>query len=99
MSIYLNAFLMLAITVAAFVLLAKLVQALRLRRLVLPWGAGAAVPASPSRLAVEATCMLDPKRRLLLIRCDEQRVVLLTGGPADLVVTLLPAPRAADAST
>jgi hypothetical protein len=98
MSIYFNAFLMLVLTVAMFVLLAKLVQALRSRRLVLPWGAVATIPAAPTRLVVEQTCMVDGKRRLLLIRCDEQRVLLLTGGPADLVVSLLAAVQAADAT-
>jgi hypothetical protein len=91
MSIYLNAFLMLAVTVTMFVLLAKLLQAIRTQRLVLPWHVGALAPAAQSRLAIEQTCVVDGKRRLLLIRCDEQRMLLLTGGPADLVVSLLPA--------
>jgi|SRR3978361_589911 flagellar protein FliO/FliZ len=96
MSIYLNAFLMLAVTVAAFVLLAKLLQAVRSRRLALPWGTGGTTLTAPSRLAVEQTCMVDGKRRLLLIRCDEQHVLLLTGGPADLIVSLTSALQAAD---
>lgn len=93
MSIYLNAFLMLAATVTVFVLLAKLVQAIRLRGFVPPWRTGASVRpgALPARLAVEQSCMVDGKRRLLLIRCDEQRVLLLTGGPADVVLSVLPA--------
>jgi hypothetical protein len=97
MSIYLNAFLMLAVTVTAFVLLAKLLQAIRTRRLVLPWHVGALASTTPSRLAIEQTCVVDGKRRLLLIRCDEQRVLLLTGGSADLVVSLLPALQTAGA--
>jgi flagellar protein FliO/FliZ len=96
MSIYLNAFLMLAVTVTTFVLLAKLLQAIRTKRLVLPWRVDGLVPMAASRLAIEQTCVVDSKRRLLLIRCDEQRVLLLTGGPADLVVSLLPALQAAD---
>jgi hypothetical protein len=97
MSIYLNAFLMLAVTVTAFVLLAKLLQAIRAQRIVLPWRVGELAAAAQSRLAIEQTCVVDGKRRLLLIRCDEQRVLLLTGGPADLVVSLLPALQTADA--
>jgi hypothetical protein len=97
MSIYFNAFLMLVVTVAAFVLLAMLMQAVRSRRLVLPWRVGGLVPAPPSRLVVEQTCVIDGKRRLLLIQCDEQRLLLLTGGPADLVVSLLPVLPTADA--
>jgi flagellar protein FliO/FliZ len=97
MSLYLNAFLMLAVTVAAFVLLAKLVQTLRSRRLALPWGTTTAAGSSSARLAIEQTCVVDSRRRLLLVRCDDQRVLLLTGGPADLVVSLSPAPQIRDA--
>lgn len=98
MSLYLNAFLMLAVTVAAFVLLAKLVQTLRSRRLALPWGMTAAAGSTQIRLQIEQTCVVDGKRRLLLIRCDDQRVLLLTGGPSDLVVSLSPALQVRDAA-
>jgi hypothetical protein len=99
MSLYFNAVAMLLATIAAFLLLAKLVQVLRSRRLALPWHIGGLVRpgAVPVRLAVEQTCMVDGKRRLLLVRCDEQRVLLLTGGPSDLVVSVLPALPATDA--
>ncbi|HEY1412429.1 MAG TPA: hypothetical protein VGF36_09815 [Rhodopila sp.] len=99
MSIYVNAFVMLVATISAFVVLAKLVQAIRLRRITLPWRVnGLAGPlATPPRLAIEQTCALDAKRRLVLIRCEEQRVLLLTGGPADLVIPLVPTPPSADA--
>jgi hypothetical protein len=97
MSIYVNSLLMLVVTIAAFVALAKLVQAMRLRGFVPPWnGAGSAGPPhSAARLAIEQSCMIDGKRRLILIRCDEQRVLLLTGGPADMVVSVLPERQAA----
>ena len=92
MSMYLSACLMLAATLAAFVLLAKLAHVLRSRGLWNPWQRGALLrSAAPSRLAVEQACMVDGKRRLVLVRCDEQRVLLLTGGAADLVVSVLPA--------
>jgi flagellar protein FliO/FliZ len=97
MSIYLNAFLMLVVTVAAFVLLAKLFQAIRSRRLLPAFGINAP-RAAAQRLVIEESCAVDGKRRLLLVRCDQQRVLLLTGGPADLVVSLFPALPAADAS-
>ncbi|MDR3535096.1 MAG: hypothetical protein P4L71_01225 [Acetobacteraceae bacterium] len=86
---------MLFVTLAAFVVLAKLLQALRLRGFALPWRTnGIARPlAMPSPLAIEQSCMVDGKRRLLLIRCDGQRVLLLTGGPTDLVISVIPAPR------
>ena len=93
MSIYVNAIVMLAATLAAFLVLARLFQAVRERRLALPWSkrAGVTAVAMPgARLAVEQACSIDSKRRLVLARCDDQRVLLLTGGPADLVVCLLP---------
>jgi flagellar protein FliO/FliZ len=90
MSMYLSAILMLAATLAAFVLLAKLAQSMRTRGLGAPWRGGLLKPAAPTRLVVEQACMVDGKRRLVLVRCDEQRVLLLTGGAADLVVSVLP---------
>jgi hypothetical protein len=85
---------MLTATLAGFMALAKLLQALRSGRFTLPWqnrpvGHSA---ATRTRLAVEQSCMVDGKRRLLLVRCDNQLVLLLTGGPADLVVSVLPSP-------
>jgi hypothetical protein len=99
MSIYANAFIMLLATIAAIVVLAKLAQAIRSRRIGLPWqmGGQARPLAMAPRLAVEQACMVDGKRRLLLVRCDEQRVLLLTGGPTDLVVSVLAAEPRADA--
>ncbi|WBV44567.1 flagellar biosynthetic protein FliO [Pseudoroseomonas cervicalis] len=44
------------------------------------------------RLAVVEALPLDNRRRLLLLRCDDHEMLLLTGGPQDL---LLPAPRRA----
>ena len=37
-------------------------------------------------LAVEQSLALDPRRRLLLIRCEGRRLLLLTGGPQDLLI-------------
>jgi|GEM_PF-712746 flagellar protein FliO/FliZ len=42
------------------------------------------------RLAVESAIMLDARRRLWLVRCNGRRVLLMTGGPADLVIGWLP---------
>jgi flagellar protein FliO/FliZ len=44
-----------------------------------------------TRLARLETLPLGPRHRLHLIRCDGRDVVLLTGGPRDLVVGWLPA--------
>jgi hypothetical protein len=97
MSNTINALVMLALTLAVFMGLAKLLQALRAGRLVLPWQRHGAArpPMAPARMVIEQSCMIDGKRRLLLLRCDEQRIVLLTGGPADLVVSVLPVSGAA----
>lgn len=91
MSIYLNAALMLAATLGGILLLARVLQALRSGRgLALRPRFLASAPPTTRRLAVEETCAVDAKRRLLLVRCGEQRVLLLTGGPADLVVSVMP---------
>ena len=96
MSIYLNAILMLAAVLGGILVLARVVQAGRGRRL-LPMrrqgilGGLAGGPPAPRRLAVEETVAVDARRRLLLVRCEGQRIVLMTGGPADLVVSVLPA--------
>jgi flagellar protein FliO/FliZ len=41
-------------------------------------------------LAIEETIALDQRRRLQLIRCENQRFLLLTGGSQDLVIERLP---------
>ncbi len=41
-------------------------------------------------LGIEEALAVDPRRKLLLVRCEERRVLLLTGGGADLVVGWLP---------
>jgi flagellar protein FliO/FliZ len=37
-------------------------------------------------LAIDQTLSLDPRRRLLLINCAGRQVLLLTGGPQDVLV-------------
>jgi hypothetical protein len=87
MSIYLNAVLMLFVTLAAFVALAvgwRFVRNGALRSL--PAVLGRSRPIA-RRLRIEEVHQLDGKRRLVLVACDGQRVLLLTGGPLDLVVS------------
>ena len=43
-------------------------------------------PASGRLLIVEDVIALDTRRRLHLIRCEQRRVLLLTGGAQDVVV-------------
>ena len=90
MSTALNAAIMLAGTLAAFGVLAGLLKALRGRRLGFSLR-GLTAPIASRRLAVEEVCAIDPRRRLLLVRCDAQHILLMTGGPADLVVSTMPA--------
>ncbi len=53
---------------------------------------GAAKPGGrPRRLAVQEVVPLDPKRRLVLVRCDGRDLLLLTGGPGDVSLGWLPA--------
>ncbi len=42
-------------------------------------------------LAVRDVMALDARRRLHLVRCDGRTVLLLTGGPQDVLVGWLPA--------
>jgi hypothetical protein len=41
---------------------------------------------SEGRLAVVESTVVDPERRLLLVRCDNVEHLILVGGPADVVV-------------
>ena len=41
-------------------------------------------------LAIEETIALDQRRRLQLVRCENQRFLLLTGGSQDVVIDRLP---------
>ena len=84
MSIYVNAFMMLALTLGAIVVLARLLEMVRSGRV----GSLRRGPAAGKRLAVEETCIIDAKRRLLLLRFDDSRLLLLTGGPSDLVLSV-----------
>ena len=42
------------------------------------------------RLAVQEVLPLDPKRRLLLVRCDGRDLLLLTGGAAEVSLGWVP---------
>jgi flagellar protein FliO/FliZ len=43
-------------------------------------------PASGGLLVVQDVLVLDSRHRLYLVGCDKRRVLLLTGGPQDVVV-------------
>lgn len=52
--------------------------------------AGLARTRGEGRLRVEDSLPLDPRRRLLVLRCDGRRLLLLVGGPQDLMLGWLP---------
>ncbi len=55
------------------------------------FGLGGAAPRGATRrLVLQDSLAIDPKRRLVLVRCDGRDVLLLTGGGADQVVGWIP---------
>jgi flagellar protein FliO/FliZ len=46
------------------------------------------------RLSVEDVIAVDPRRRLLVVRCDGRDALLLTGGTQDVMLGWLPGPGA-----
>lgn len=48
--------------------------------------AGLGDGGAPGRLRVVARLAVDPKRRLLLVAVDGREMLLLTGGPNDLLI-------------
>ncbi|PWC28263.1 flagellar biosynthetic protein FliO [Teichococcus aestuarii] len=46
--------------------------------------------AAPRRLALLESLPIDPRRRLLLLRCDGRELLVLTGGPQDLLLSATP---------
>ena len=52
---------------------------------------GAAKPGARRRLAVQEVLPLDPKWRLVLVRCDGRDLLLLTGGAGEVSLGWLPA--------
>jgi flagellar protein FliO/FliZ len=76
-----------AFTALAAVLALVLLAGRAARRFGLAGAAGRA--GSPGRrLALVETLALDPRRRLSLIRCDGRELLVLTGGPQDLLLPL-----------
>ena len=52
---------------------------------------GAAIPGGRRRrLAVQEVLPLDPKRRLVLVRCDGRELLLLTGGAGEVSLGWVP---------
>ncbi|MBB3882754.1 hypothetical protein [Acetobacter oeni] len=45
---------------------------------------------SDSGLSLEGSLALDARRRLTVVSCHGRKVILLTGGPSDVVVGWLP---------
>ena len=53
---------------------------------------GATKLAGRRRLAVQEVLPLDPKRRLVLVRCDGRDLLLLMGGAGEVPIGWLPVP-------
>lgn len=51
---------------------------------------GHRAPSGSGVLAVEEIVPLDPRRRLCLVRCRDQRALVLTGGANDVLLGWLP---------
>lgn len=66
---------------AVLLMIALIARALRV---------GGAKPRQGRRLAVQEVLALDPRRRLLLLRCDGREVLVLTGPGPDAVLGWLP---------
>jgi flagellar protein FliO/FliZ len=77
--------------VVALILLTRR-AALLIPTLRLPGLPGGGGQGRGGALQVEQVIPLDPRRRLLLVRAGTRRVLLLTGGPQDVVVGWLDAP-------
>jgi flagellar protein FliO/FliZ len=56
-----------------------------------PGFAPRSVPVRGGALALEQVLALDTRRRLVLVRCGERRLLLLTGGTRDLALGWLDA--------
>jgi flagellar protein FliO/FliZ len=54
--------------------------------------AGQAAPVSGRSLAVQETLQIDTRRRLVLLRCGEQRFLLLAGTGPDILLPLTKEP-------
>lgn len=73
--------------IAAAALAGVVALLLLLGRAARAFGLGGAAPrGGPRRLVLQDSLAIDPKRRLVLVRCDGRDVLLLTGGGADQVV-------------
>ncbi|MFO1017220.1 MAG: flagellar biosynthetic protein FliO [Hyphomonadaceae bacterium] len=59
-------------------------------------------PPGPRRLKVSESLMIDPRRRLVIVRCDGREHLLLLGPGGDVVVSEMAAvetPAAAESAT
>jgi len=59
--------------------------------LAVAWGARRlgmlqAGPYAPKRLKISESLMIDPRRRLVVVRCDEREHLILLGPGGDIVV-------------
>lgn len=67
--------------IATLALIAGAAYAARRLGMLRPQGQG------PRRLAIGESLMLDPRRRLVIVRCDEREHLILCGPGGDIVVS------------
>ncbi len=84
---------------ALFALLATLALILALA-----WGARRlgmlrAGPSAPKRLKVSESLLIDPRRRLVIVRCDGREHLILLGPGGDIVVSETAAAEPAESPT
>jgi flagellar protein FliO/FliZ len=71
--------------IATLALIAGAAYAARRLGMLQPGGTG------PKRLKISESLMIDPRRRLVIVRCDGREHLLLLGPAGDLVVSEVPA--------
>lgn len=72
--------------------------------LAVAWGARKlgmlqAGPNTPKRLKVSESLMIDPRRRLVIVRCDEREHLILLGPGGDIVLSEMAAVEQAESPT
>lgn len=81
----------LAVVLALVLLAARAARAFGLGH-ALPLRSGGAPGGQARRLVLAETLALDPRRRLMLVRCDGRDLLVLTGGAQDVLLPVPPAP-------
>ncbi len=85
----------LGVTLALIFLAARLLRLMPTmisRNALLPGIASRQTSSSSTILTVESVTAVAPRRRVIVLRYGEARIAVLTGGPQDVALGLLPPP-------